>query len=62
MGGNGAGGDTPYCTAYQIVRDEAQITEETEIAELSLQTSLILTIGGLLILLSGSKDTRVGSH
>ena len=39
----------------QIVRDEVQITPETEIAELSLQTSLILTVGGLLILLSGSK-------
>ena len=39
----------------QIVRDEVQITPETEIAELSLQTSLILTVGGLLILLGGSK-------
>ena len=39
----------------QIVRDEVQITPETEIAELSLQMSLILTVGGLLILLSGSK-------
>ena len=30
--------------------NEAQITEETEISELSLPMSLMLTIGGLLVL------------
>jgi cation:H+ antiporter len=40
---------------YQLMKDEAQITEETEISELSLPISLILTIGGLLVLLGSSK-------
>ena len=40
---------------YQLMKDEAQITEETEISELSLPMSLILTIGGLLVLLGSSK-------
>ena len=39
----------------QIVRDEVQNTPETEIVDLSLKTSLILAVGGLLILLGGSK-------
>ena len=37
------------------MKDEAQITGETELYELSLPISLILTIGGLLVLLGSSK-------
>ena len=40
---------------YQLMKDEAQITEETELYELSLSISLILTIGGLFVLLGSSK-------
>ncbi len=40
---------------YQLMKDEAQITEETELSELSLPISLILTIGGLFVLLGSSK-------
>ena len=46
---------------HQVVRDEVQITHETEIAELSLKTSLVLTVGGLLILLGGSKTLVWGA-
>ena len=40
---------------YQLMKDEAQVAEETEIPDLSLPAALILTLGGLLVLLGSSK-------
>jgi cation:H+ antiporter len=40
---------------YQLMKDEAQAGEETEIPDLSLTQSVALTIGGLLVLLGSSK-------